>query len=150
MKKNIDSTKYDQGLRCCVYCVSLTKTLILQHLVPTTDASWAPIMSGRVMTKVIYIPPTIGRTPPSCSCTIRPRMPIVAARPWLTSIPRLASLVSSSKVSHPKSINTLKCFQPDTDASHFTTHFHEFPTPPKITVGFAGRKAKLKIVVSKP
>lgn len=37
----------------------------------------------------------MGMLVPSCSWTINPRMPIIAARPWLSSTARLLRLVSS-------------------------------------------------------
>ncbi|KAL7466192.1 hypothetical protein ACHAXS_006488 [Conticribra weissflogii] len=50
----------------------------------------------------------MGIDPPSCSWTISPRIPIMAARPLFNSIARLESLVSASNLSQPKSSAPLR------------------------------------------
>mmetsp|Transcript_16306 Transcript_16306/g.37365 ORF Transcript_16306/g.37365 Transcript_16306/m.37365 type:complete len:300 (-) Transcript_16306:48-947(-) len=52
--------------------------------------------------------PTTGRSPPSCSWTMSPRVPIMAARPLFSSMPRFWSLASSLNLSHPKSMYPLR------------------------------------------
>ena len=47
-----------------------------------------------------YNCPTIGSDPPNFSWTIKPRMPIIAARPLLSSMARFDSFVSSSNLFH--------------------------------------------------
>ena len=59
----------------------------------------------------------IGKDTPSCSFTMSPRIPIMKARPLFISMSRLDRLVSSSKVSQPKSRALLRKSPGNSDSS---------------------------------